>query len=200
MTKPATSELLDAPILPSGAAVGSTDLLGFPPVLDACCGTRMFWFDKQDSRALFMDKRRETFVQVRTDCGNKTKEVNPDQVADFTAMPFPDETFHLVVFDPPHKVVANAEASRGNIIKFYGALFPDWRDTLAAGFAECFRVLKPNGTLIFKWCELEIPLADVLALTPEKPLFGHRVGKRERSHWVTFLKPNAAMSDADKRP
>ena len=39
----------------------STDLLGFPPVLDACCGSRMFWFDKQDDRALFVDKRRETW-------------------------------------------------------------------------------------------------------------------------------------------
>lgn len=28
-----------------------------PPVLDACCGSRMFWFDKQDERALFIDKR-----------------------------------------------------------------------------------------------------------------------------------------------
>jgi hypothetical protein len=26
-------------------------MLGFPPVLDACCGSRMFWFDKQDERA-----------------------------------------------------------------------------------------------------------------------------------------------------
>ena len=37
----------------------STDLLGFPPVLDACCGSRMFWFDRKDNRATFVDKRRE---------------------------------------------------------------------------------------------------------------------------------------------
>jgi hypothetical protein len=29
-------------------------------VLDACCGPRMFWFDRADGRALFVDKRRET--------------------------------------------------------------------------------------------------------------------------------------------
>lgn len=29
-------------------------------VLDACCGSRMFWFDRADSRAVFVDKRRET--------------------------------------------------------------------------------------------------------------------------------------------
>ena len=46
----------------NNAAGGLSDLtagLGFPPVLDACCGSRMFWFDKQDDRALFVDKRRD---------------------------------------------------------------------------------------------------------------------------------------------
>ena len=26
-------------------------------VLDVCCGSRMFWFDTNDARALFCDKR-----------------------------------------------------------------------------------------------------------------------------------------------
>ena len=61
---------------------------------------------------------------------------------------------------------------------------------LAGGFAECFRVLKPNGTLIFKWCETQIPLRDILALTPEKPLYGHKGGAKSVTHWVAFLKQN----------
>ena len=28
-------------------------------VLDACCGSRMFWFDRHAARAVFVDKRRE---------------------------------------------------------------------------------------------------------------------------------------------
>ena len=68
----------------------------------------------------------------------------------------------------------------------------DWRDMLRKGFAECFRVLRPGGTLIFKWCEVEIPLRDVLALTPEKPLYGNRSGKASKTHWIAFLKPNAS--------
>jgi hypothetical protein len=32
----------------------------YPPVLDACCGSRMFWFDKADPRCLYVDKRCET--------------------------------------------------------------------------------------------------------------------------------------------
>ena len=75
----------------------------------------------------------------------------------------------------------------------YGLLFDGWREMLRAGFAECFRVLCPLGTLIFKWCEVEISVADVLALTPEKPLYGHRSGKQSKTHWIAFLKPNRAI-------
>ena len=35
----------------------------FPPVLDACCSIRAFWFDKRDGRALFVDKRSETITR-----------------------------------------------------------------------------------------------------------------------------------------
>jgi len=27
------------------------------PILDACCGSRMFWFDKKNPAAIFMDNR-----------------------------------------------------------------------------------------------------------------------------------------------
>jgi SAM-dependent methyltransferase len=60
---------------------------------------------------------------------------------------------------------------------------------LRGGFSECFRVLKPGGTLIFKWAETEIPLAEVLALTEHQPLYGHRSGKAAKTHWVAFIKP-----------
>lgn len=45
-------------VLRSGSVSSCNDLLGFPPVLDACCGTRMMWFDKQDKRTIYIDKRR----------------------------------------------------------------------------------------------------------------------------------------------
>ena len=37
----------------------NTEGATLPPVLDACCGSRMFWFDRKDQRATFVDKRRE---------------------------------------------------------------------------------------------------------------------------------------------
>lgn len=50
------------------------------------------------------------------------------------------------------------------------------------------RVLKPNGILIFKWNEVEIPLNEILKLFNKEPLFGHPSGKRMNTHWVCFMK------------
>ena len=61
-------------------------------------------------------------------------------------------------------------------------------DDIAKGFAECFRVLATDGILIFKWAEAQVLVSELLALTDEKPLFGHKSGKREKTHWITFMK------------
>ncbi len=176
-----------------GAAVRSSDLLGFPPVLDACCGGRSFWFDKNDARTTFVDKRRETIVWSGNQRPGRTAvEVNPDHLADFTNLPFPDNTFAHVVFDPPHASFGRS----GIMAKTYGRLDDDWQAMLRGGFSECFRVLRPEGTLIFKWNETQIPVRDVLALTPHKPLYGHKSGKLSKTHWIAFLKPNAELSDS----
>lgn len=160
----------------------------FPPVLDVCCGSRMFWFDKHDDRALYLDKRRETHVIDKGTPGTKGRQpivVDPDMVADFTDLPFPDNTFSLVVFDPPH---IRRETAKGILTKKYGQLNGDWQGMLRDGFSECFRVLRPNGTLVFKWAESEIAVSEVLKLTNEKPLFGHKSGKVNHTHWICFLK------------
>ena len=52
--------------------------------------------------------------------------------------------------------------------------------------AECLRVLKPSGTLIFKWNENQVKLREVLkAIEPVSPLFGNR---RAETHWLVFMK------------
>jgi SAM-dependent methyltransferase len=156
-----------------------------PAVLDACCGSRMFWFDRADGRALFVDKRREVCT-ADTREGRRSIVVNPDVLADFRSLPFPDATFTLVVFDPPHTFAG----PNGWTAKKYGTLNAGWRDEIRAGFAECFRVLCPLATLIFKWNEHRVPVSTVLALTPEKPLFGQRCGTTAKTHWIVFMKPN----------
>jgi len=149
----------------------------------------MFWFDKRDPRGLFVDKRREshTLTDISSKGGIRELVVDPDLQCDFTALPFPDASFPLVVFDPPH---LERNGSSGWVGLKYGTLKGDWRETIRSGFSECFRVLKPDGTLVFKWCADEIPVSQILALTPERPLFGHKSGKRQQTHWITFLKQN----------
>lgn len=185
----ARPETLNPPQTAAGQSLGAMPCSALPPVLDACCGSRMFWFDKRDPRGLFVDKRREshTLPDISSKGGSRELVVNPDLQCDFTALPFPDASFALVVFDPPH---FERNGSSGWVGLKYGTLKGDWREMLRAGFAECFRVLKSDGTLIFKWCADEIPVSQILALTPERPLFGHKSGKQQKTHWITFLKQN----------
>ena len=48
------------------------------------------------------------------------------------------------------------------------------------------RVLKPGGTLVFKWNESKIKLAEVLKCFSIAPLLGQKVTKQ--THWLVFFK------------
>ena len=151
-------------------------------VLDTCCGSRMFWFDKEDPRALFIDERREE----HTLCDGRGLSIAPDMLADFTDMPFQDESFSLVVFDPPHLIRAGRNSW---MFKKYGKLTGAWKQDIRAGFRECFRVLKASGTLVFKWNAIQLPVSQILPLAEVRPLFGNRCGKSAKTHWIVFIKP-----------
>ncbi len=168
-----------------------TEAKTYPPVLDACCGSRMFWFDRKDNRAVFVDKRQErhTLPDVSSAGGARELVIDPDLIADFTQLPFPDDTFRLVVFDPPHMTSLGANSW---LAKKYGRLIGDWHDEIREGFSECLRVLVPLGVLVFKWNSTDVPLKEVLALAPMQPLFGHTTGRQSKTYWVCFMKPNAS--------
>lgn len=150
-------------------------------ILDACCGSRMFWFDKQNPEVLFTDIRTEE----HTLCDGRTLEIKPDMEMDFTQMPFEDGTFKMVVFDPPHM---NKLGKNTWMAQKYGVLLPSWETDIRAGFEECMRVLKTDGVLIFKWNEAQITLNKVLEVIKTKPLFGHVTGKHGRTIWMCFMK------------
>lgn len=84
-------------------------------ILDVCCGSRMFWFNKQDPRAVFADIRAEE----HTLCDGRRLVISPDLIADFRALPFADSSFSVVVFDPPHLEHVGQTAWMG---KKYGRL------------------------------------------------------------------------------
>ncbi len=162
-------------------------------VLDPCCGSRMMWFDRANPAVVFGDRRAETITVTDRSHGNasgtRSIEIAPDTLMDFRALPFPDGSFKLVAFDPPHLVKAGPKSW---LAAKYGKLSDDWRSDLRAGFAECLRVLEPGGTLVFKWNETQVKVSEVLALVPQPPLFGHVSGRKGLTHWLVFMKPMEA--------
>ena len=95
----------------------------------------MFWFNKENGNTVFMDNRE--FED--TLCDGRSLKISPDIVADFRQIPFPDDKFHLVVFDPPHLVRVGEKSW---IAKKYGKLDPEtWKSDLKKGFSELIIVL-----------------------------------------------------------
>ncbi|MBA1335884.1 MAG: SAM-dependent methyltransferase [Firmicutes bacterium] len=147
-------------------------------ILDATAGSRMIWFNPENKDVLYMDNRQLTDIL----CDGRTLNVNPDVVADFRNMPFEDNSFYLVIFDPPHLISAGKNSW---LSKKYGLLSSNWKQDISQGFRECMRVLKPNGTLIFKWNEEQVKLKELLKVLNKEPLFGNR---RSKTHWLVFIK------------
>lgn len=146
----------------------------------------MFWFNKKHPETLYIDNR---VMPPKKQTNGATVEVAPDIVMDFRKLDLPNASFSLVVFDPPH--ILKRAGKNSWMKEKYGELDrKTWKDDLRIGFAELFRVLRPNGVLIFKWSEFDIPVREVLALTPVAPLFGHRSGKMAKTHWITFMSPS----------
>lgn len=152
-----------------------------PKILDACCGSRMFWFDKQNPDVIFADQRKESHVL----CDGRQLNIDPDIQMDFRNMPFENNSFKLVIFDPPHLVSLGKNSW---MAKKYGILDSTWRSDIKQGFDECIRVLEPFGILVFKWSENQIKVSEILKIINRDPLIGHKSGKALGSHWMIFMK------------
>lgn len=159
-----------------------------PEILDPCCGSRMMYFDKENPLVLFCDNRE---LHTRL-CDGRRLDVKPEVKCDFRELPFPDETFRHVAFDPPH-LLSGGDSSW--IIKKYGRLPRDrWKEYLRRGFQECWRVLADQGTLVFKWSEEDIPLKEVLPLFPDEPVYGN-LARNNRQIFLVLFKGNHDNSE-----
>jgi SAM-dependent methyltransferase len=155
-------------------------------ILDATCGTRMMWLDKNNLHALFLDQRSEVCPDVVGDCRDLFQ--------------FADESFRLVVIDLPHHIkplpFEGKRKDRTNrFAKCYGLpLNPEtWPLDIKMSIEEGLRVLKPYGVLLFKWTTIHIKVKDVIAVFPVKPLFqnalnGHSASKKAQTYWFCFMK------------
>ena len=144
----------------------------------------MMWLQKKHSHVLYVDKR---IVQKGDFEIRKNFEVKPDVQADFRKLPFDNDSFNLVVFDPPHTIRDKEEG--GYIAMRYGRLtLKTWERDIALGLSECWRVLAEKGVLIFKWAETDKRIEDLQSFFPGPPLFGSRLGTKNKTLWIVFMK------------
>ena len=157
-------------------------------ILDPCCGSRMFYVNKENPLVDYRDNREVH----ETLCDGRILNVAPDTIGDVRHIDAPDGAYSLVVFDPPH-----LKHGAGWQCEKYGKLPKEWHQFLHDAFAECWRVLKPGGTLVFKWNEYHIPLSDVLACFEQQPVLGNRKPAQSKTHWLLFYKPEDSSGASD---
>lgn len=151
-------------------------------IIDVCCGSKMFYFDKDNPNVIFNDIRDENHIL----CDGRKLNINPDTHMSFDNLELiNDSSMKLVVFDPPH---LKSIGENSWMAKKYGKLQIGWQGVIKKGFSECFSILDDYGVLIFKWNETDIKTREILELTEIKPLFGHISGKRSNTHWICFIK------------
>lgn len=146
-------------------------------ILDATCGERGIWFNKNHPLATYIDVRPE---------------VRPDVVMDCTKTNFPDQEFNLIVFNPPHQ--SYSKNAKGIFAEKYGRFnAQEIRDLVADAFIEFKRILKDNGFVLFKWNNHDQKLNKILGLIKDfEPLFGQKVSMRTKhssqTYWLCLIK------------
>ena len=99
-------------------------------ILDACCGPKMFWKDKHQPNTIFIDIRK---MEKGYNDYRKNREIQPDIIMDFRKLEFPDKSFKLVCFDPPHIISAS---NNFRMARDYGILNKEtWKEDLKKGFS-----------------------------------------------------------------
>jgi SAM-dependent methyltransferase len=165
-------------------------------ILDATAGMRGIWYQKNHPFVTFLDIRKGVYDSKTKNAkfsSRRRTRVNPDVVADWCDVPFPDNHFDMVIFDPPH-IFGNRGTVLSGLEVRYGKMFKDnWKQIFKDGIKELFRVLKPKGVFILKWCESHKSLDEILSLFPYKPMVGTRTGQANKNHWVMFLKYDVNM-------
>lgn len=148
-------------------------------ILDPCCGSKMFYYDKDCPIVTFGDIRElDTHL-----CDGRSLCIKPDVLLDVTNLDFDDCEFDVVVFDPPHLI--NAGDNSWLKLKYGSLNKNEYRKWLKTAFSECFRVLKQNGIMIFKWNECQVPFNTSIAQSPYRPLLGD---KRGDTRWTVIIK------------
>jgi len=158
-------------------------------ILDATTSIKGMWYQPDNDYTVFMDQRYED-IRMKKGISNGyiLLRIHPDIIAKWAHLPFKNNSFDMIVFDPPH-IIRNEGIKNGSITLKYGILHhQSWREVLRSAFVELFRVLRPEGTLILKWAESDINKDEVLKLAAYTPMFGSVTGNKNNTNWICFIK------------
>ena len=157
-------------------------------ILDACCGGKEMWTNKNHPNTLYIDIRKEEKGCLPTQpnfC------IQPDIIADFRALPpeIKAKKFKLIAWDIPHfKTLGKTSIYRMK----YGALEKEtWQEDIKKGFKELWTILDDFGIILLKFNDYEIKFPQLLACIPETPLFYNVSTNRlngNTTKWFCFMK------------
>lgn len=122
-----------------------------PLILDACIGGALMydeWQKRLGDSFVSIDIRKGSYIQDSDKRWSaKTLEVKPVVLADLKKLPFRDNVFDSIVFDPPHFSCGINSFLR----KYYGSWdHQEVKASLKAANVEFARVLRDGGQLLLK--------------------------------------------------
>ena len=147
---------------------------------------------KDADRVVYADRRKVPPGELEEQPGWSCL---PDVLADTRELPFKSAVFDLIAYDPPHRVNGEGMKTISGVIETkYGALHAErWQSDLRESFLELWRVLRPGGTLTFKWADVDKSHEQVKKQIPERPLYGVTTEKkRAEVTWWVFHKNRPA--------
>jgi len=176
-------------------------------ILDATAGNRTMYETKDVNKIIYIDIEKQLWRK-------------PTIFADCTRTPFKPKTFHTIFFDPPRTYRANhptylnvSKRIRKAIHRYkpFADVYYGWdkyknRQELIAFIyraqKEFLRILRDDGLLRLKWCEVDIPLHNILAifqnwrillkLNIEDPT--HTFGKGQ-TYWICMCKKEGYQTE-----
>jgi len=94
---------------------------------------------------------------------------------DWSFIPYEDNYFDMVLFDPPHIILREQNlGASGKLYRNLAEKYGHYETSIEAkiaitkAFDEIMRVLKPNGICIFKWCNIRMALSTIEKLIPSE--------------------------------
>jgi hypothetical protein len=128
-------------------------------VLDACVGGALMydgWQSNLEDSFISIDIRKGSYTQTHDKrWSTKTLEVKPTLLADLKKLPFKNNVFDSIVFDPPHFACGINSFLRG----YYGSWNQqEVKESLKAANLEFARVLKTNRSLLLKIMPTDLDL------------------------------------------